>query len=206
MLFLVLTVVVLQAVTLVLAPFPESHPYSFLNPVIDPWWHQLDEDTQMNIYALWETTEPSLFAFGIRIVFLTSWELLEFFSAKTMSLLQRHLSVSGEVVKAFTEYLAAKTIDIKDFIVDENQAEGDGRFKSNSQKKWEDFAALVQYAQYLKFNTKKSAFDVLDEMVKAKIKTIKKVAKSKIQEVSDAANHVQHSVKAGLTTVRETLS
>ena len=123
-----------------------------------------------------------------------------------MSLLHRHLSVSGEVVKAFTQYLAAKTIDFKDFIVDENQAEGDGRFKSNSQKKWEDFAALVQYAQYLKFNTKKSAFDVLDEMVKAKIKTIKKVAKSKIQEVSDAANHVQHSVKAGLTTVRETLS
>ena len=116
------------------------------------------------------------------------------------------MSVSGEVVKAFTEYLAAKTIDFKDFIVDENQVEGDGRFKSNSQKKWEDFAALVQYAQYLKFNTKKSAFDVLDELIKAKIKTIKKVAKSKIQEVSDVASHVQHSVKAGITTVREHLS
>ena len=62
--FLVLTLL-LQAVTLVLAPFPESHPYSFLNPVIDPWWHQLDEQTQIKIYALWETTEPSLIAFGI---------------------------------------------------------------------------------------------------------------------------------------------
>ena len=109
-------------------------------------------------------------------------------------------------MKAFTQYLAAKTIDFKDFIVDENQAEGDGRFKSNSQKKWEDFAALVQYAQFLKFNAKKSAFDVLDEVVKAKIQTVKKVAKSKIQEVSDVASHVQHSVRAGLTTVRETLS
>ena len=66
---LLLVFAVLQAVTLVLAPFPESHPYSFLNPVIDPWWHQLDEDTQIKIYALWETTEPSLIAFGTEILF-----------------------------------------------------------------------------------------------------------------------------------------
>ena len=114
--------------------------------------------------------------------------------------------MSGEVVKAFTQYLAAKTIDFKDFIVEKNQAEGDGRFKSNSQKKWEDFAALVQYANFLKFNTKKSAFDVLDELVKAKIKTVKSAAKSKIKDVTDAANHVQHSVSAGITTVKETLT
>ena len=68
MLLLVLSV--LQAASLVLAPFPETHPYSFLNPVIDPWWHQLDEETQINIYALWESTEPSLFAFGIHILSL----------------------------------------------------------------------------------------------------------------------------------------
>ena len=67
MLLLVLTV--LQAATLVLAPFPESHPYSFLNPVIDPWWHQLDQETQVKIYALWETTEPSLIAFGTETLF-----------------------------------------------------------------------------------------------------------------------------------------
>ena len=143
----------------------------------------------------------------LKYYFLLSNVIMRIFiSAKTMSLLHRHLSVSGDIVKAFTQYLTAKTIDFKDFIVDENQAEGDGRFKSNSQKKWEDFAALVRYAQFLKFNAKKSAFDVLDELVAAKIKTIKKVARSKIQEVSDAASHVQHSVRAGLTTVRETLS
>ena len=72
MLFLVFTVTVLQACTLVLAPFPESHPYSFLNPVIDPWWHKLDEQTQIKIYALWETTEPSLIAFGIALPSLSA--------------------------------------------------------------------------------------------------------------------------------------
>ena len=49
----------------VTAPFPETHPYSFLNPVIDPWWAQLDKETQMSIYQLWERHEPSLFALGV---------------------------------------------------------------------------------------------------------------------------------------------
>ena len=66
---LLLVIIVLQAAALVVAPFPESHPYSFLNPVIDPWWHQLDQETQIKIYALWETTEPSLIAFGTEILF-----------------------------------------------------------------------------------------------------------------------------------------
>ena len=59
---------ILQAAALVTAPFPESHPYSFLNPVIDPWWSQLDKDTQKDIYNLWEKHEPSLFALSKNIV------------------------------------------------------------------------------------------------------------------------------------------
>ena len=27
-------------------PLPPSHPYSFLNPLIDPWWAKLDKETQ----------------------------------------------------------------------------------------------------------------------------------------------------------------
>ena len=78
MLLLVFTV--LQAATLVLAPFPESHPYSFLNPVIDPWWHQLDQETQVKIYALWETTEPSLIAFGTETLFPLRIEIARIYS------------------------------------------------------------------------------------------------------------------------------
>ena len=201
----VLAFLILQAAALVVAPFPESHPYSFLNPVIDPWWHQLDQDTQLQLYTLWETTEPSLLAFGdadSRGRVLNGY----FVSAKTMSLLQRHLTVSGEVIKAFTEYLAAKTIDFKDFIVEKNQPKGDGRFKSNSQRKWEDFAALVQYANFLKLNTKKSAVDVLDQLVKAKISTVAGVTGSKLQGISQLASNVQHSVREGISTVRESFS
>ena len=48
----------------IVAPFPPSHPYSFLNPVIDPWWSKLDKETQVKVYDLWEKHEPSLFALG----------------------------------------------------------------------------------------------------------------------------------------------
>ena len=51
----------------IVCPFPPSHPYSFLNPVIDPWWSQLDQDTQKDIYNLWEQHEPSLFALSMYI-------------------------------------------------------------------------------------------------------------------------------------------
>ena len=78
MLLLVLSV--LQAASLVLAPFPETHPYSFLNPVIDPWWHQLDQETQVKIYALWETTEPSLIAFGTETLFPLRNEIARIYS------------------------------------------------------------------------------------------------------------------------------
>ena len=63
-----LTVMTFLAVSslagLVVCPFPASHPYSFLNPVIDPWWAKLDKDTQKQVYSLWENHEPSLFALG----------------------------------------------------------------------------------------------------------------------------------------------
>ena len=42
----------------VFAPFPPSHPYSFLNPVLDPWWHDLEPATQKQIYSMWEKVEP----------------------------------------------------------------------------------------------------------------------------------------------------
>ena len=54
----------------IVCPFPPSHPYSFLNPVIDPWWSQLDQDTQKDIYNLWEQHEPSLFALSMYIFLL----------------------------------------------------------------------------------------------------------------------------------------
>ena len=61
--FLVSLVIILMSRSVV-APFPPSHPYSFLNPVIDPWWQKLDKETQKQVYSLWQNHEPSLFALG----------------------------------------------------------------------------------------------------------------------------------------------
>ena len=36
------------------APFPEDHPYHFLNPWIESWWNDLTEEEQDTIYGYWE--------------------------------------------------------------------------------------------------------------------------------------------------------
>ena len=46
----------------VVAPFPESYPYNFLNPAIDPWWQGLDPAEQKQVYSVWEAKEPFLLA------------------------------------------------------------------------------------------------------------------------------------------------
>lgn len=38
------------------APFPEDHPYNFLNPWIEPWWEQLTKTEQKRIYGYYETS------------------------------------------------------------------------------------------------------------------------------------------------------
>ena len=49
---------------LAVAPFPESYPYNFLNPAIDPWWHGLAPAEQQQVYSVWEAKEPYLLAFA----------------------------------------------------------------------------------------------------------------------------------------------
>ena len=48
----------------VVAPFLPEHPYHDWNPVIEPWWEQLDEADQKAIYAEWEKFEPTAIAWA----------------------------------------------------------------------------------------------------------------------------------------------
>ena len=66
----------------IVCPFPPSHPYSFLNPVIDPWWSQLDQDTQKDIYNLWEKHEPSLFALSKKMMKWKNGKTNNYFQVK----------------------------------------------------------------------------------------------------------------------------
>ena len=36
------------------APFPPGHPYNSLNPWIDTWWHDLNDEQQKVLYGAWE--------------------------------------------------------------------------------------------------------------------------------------------------------
>ncbi|XP_040569756.1 uncharacterized protein [Lepeophtheirus salmonis] len=44
------------------APFPEGHPYTFLNPLIEPWWNKISGNTQRQVLSAWKTVEPTAFA------------------------------------------------------------------------------------------------------------------------------------------------
>ena len=102
-----------------------------------------------------------------------------------MDLLKRDLVSSGSVIAAFVDYLVAKGVDVKDYAFDENQHYGEGKYKTNSQQKWEDFAALVQYTKHLRLNLKKSKIDLIDTLLKAKIDAVKNAVKDKIEFVQD---------------------
>ena len=199
---------------LVVCPFPASHPYSFLNPVIDPWWSKLDKDTQKQVYSLWEKNEPSLFALGMSMIhpplfvchsMYIKMRILTVFPAKTMNLLKRYWVHSGSVINAFIDYLVAKGVDIKDLVLDEDQPEGEGRFKSNSQQRWEDFAAMVQYAKHLKLRLKKSKVYFVEEIIKKKINDVKSVAQAKLNQVQEATRAKLEAVQEAAETVQKTL-
>ena len=124
------------------------------------------------------------------------------FSAKTMTLAKRHLLVSGDVIKAFIDYLVAKGADIKDVIKDENQ-DVEGRIKTDSQQKWENFASLVQYAKHLQLNTKRSGIDFLEEVIESKVKAVQKAVKAKIRDVQDITRSKIETVQEAADTVSD---
>ena len=105
--------------------------------------------------------------------------------------------------------MVAKGVDLKDTVLDDNQPEAEGRYKTYSDGKWENFAAMVQYAKFLDLQMKKSKVDLVEETIKKKINAVKSAAqaklmlvqdatRSKIEAVKDAADSVQNSLKSFL--------
>ena len=63
------------SMTSVVAPFPDDHPYHFLNPFIDPWWETLDKHERQTVYSYWEIFEPTLIS--LAEVFNGKFDLIE---------------------------------------------------------------------------------------------------------------------------------
>ena len=121
-----------------------------------------------------------------------------------MNLLKRYWVHSGSVINAFIDYLVAKGVDIKDFALDDEQPEAEGRFKSNSQQRWdwEDFAAMVQHAKHLSLRLQKSKVDLVEEIIKKKINAVKSVAKAKLNLVQEATREKLQAVQEAAETVQ----
>ena len=56
------TTILLSVLVVVPFAFPPTHPFNFLNPIIEPLWLQLDSETQAKVYSVWAHHEPFLLA------------------------------------------------------------------------------------------------------------------------------------------------
>ena len=123
-----------------------------------------------------------------------------------MNLLKRNVVHSGSVITAFVDYLVAKGVDIKDTILDDNQPEAEGRFKTYSDEKWENFAAMVQYAKFLDLLLKKSKVNLIEETIQKKINAVKKAAKAKLRHVQDATRSKIEAVRDAADSVQNSFN
>ena len=123
-----------------------------------------------------------------------------------MTLLKRNVVHSGSVITAFVDYLVAKGVDFKDTVLDDNQPEAEGRYKTYSDEKWENFAAMVQYAKFLDLQLKKSKVNLVEETIQKKIKAVKKAAKAKLRLVQDATRSKIEAVRDAADSVQNSFN
>jgi len=151
---------------LVVAPFPPEHPYNVLNPLIDPWWEQLDKKTQKEVYSVWTQFEPLLLAL-----------------AKKDEMLARKVKVGIEKIKAWEALGAAKKKHLKDILKGEelspDNAEYDNKEEKDKEKtktkvnlrtyvdeRWEELQRLAQYKTHLYTSKLRAKYDALEEFVR----------------------------------------
>jgi len=161
-----LSVITILYSVLVLAPFGPEHPYNILNPLIDPWWEQLDKKTQKEVYSVWTQFEPLLLAL-----------------AKKDEMLARKVKVGIEKIKAWEALGAAKKKHLKDILKGEelspDNAEYDNKEEKDKEKtktkvnlrtyvdeRWEELQRLAQYKTHLYTSKLRAKYDALEEFVR----------------------------------------
>jgi len=161
--FRVLVMTIFHSV-LVVAPFPPEHPYNVLNPLIDPWWEQLDKKTQKEVYSVWTQFEPLLLAL-----------------ARKDEMLARKVKVGIEKIKAWEALGAAKKKHLKDILkggeigpdtveYDKEDKEKTKKTKVNLRtyvdKRWEELQRLAQYKTHLYTSKLRAKYDAVEEFVR----------------------------------------
>lgn len=185
---------------LVVAPFNPEHPYNVLNPLIDPWWEQLDKKTQKEVYDVWTQYEPFLLAL-----------------AKKDEMLARKVKVGIEKIKAWEALGVAKLKHLKDIIKGEEldpEAAGYDKDKESKEKektktkvnlrtyvdeRWEELQRLAQYKTHLYTSKLRAKYDAVEEFVrllknknyKKNLKIIKDVIKYAKYFEAEPEHHVE---------------
>lgn len=157
----------------VYAPFPVGHTLNRLNPFIEPWWNNLQPETQDHVYGAFEPYEP------------LSKAAFDWIDSKA-----RKKTAKQELFEAGKDLLAAKIQELKAALVGEEwipsyadlygdsassspyhnykDMETELRYQSEVDLQWERFQAAFQHALFLKLAEKRQFYQKMLAKFRAK--------------------------------------
>jgi len=184
-------VVLLSVLGVAVAPFPEEHPYNWANPYIEPWWQQLDKETQKRIYANWLVAEPfaaSVARWKERAGRLTE-ALNELASTGVVAVLKRGEELGTVLVKGKQD--APPTEGYK--------KEGKTRYVGQAQVAWQNFQAAAQHALHLKLSTDRAGHEKILQVLRL-IRRKKDAAITALHNSENSLLNRKEEIKLKLTS------
>ena len=151
---------------MVVAPFPPEHPYNYLNPFIDSWWHDLDEETQKQVYSSWEDFEPLL------LTMAKAAELRDRIPQILPATLQAAGNVGQQSLRRLLRILTNSEVAPPHKQLKPDAKDGDHvlkskvKFKTPLQRSWEKLQSLANYNTNILVRSSKAEFAQLEELVR----------------------------------------
>jgi len=149
------------------APFPEEHPYNWVNPYIEPWWKTLEKQDQEEVFQNWKLVEPYMSALAR---WKDRWERQIEANTKTIQTgVVAYASRLDELRKAL---LGKEDVPPKpgypDYWPSEEDwlTEEETRNSGKAQVAWEDFQAAFQHALHLKLSEDRARYQKLLEVMR----------------------------------------
>jgi len=160
--FLLVTLSVLFDVAY--APFPAGHSLNFANPVIEPVWDTLSDETQAEAYDGWLRVEPQQKAW---FTHFDAYDRRVQADARAWQAGKELLKAKAKELKdAFTgNYLTPDFYDVTEEPKDpkKDKTRTEVKYVGRTQLKWEGFQTAFQHAMYLRLAEKRAMYQSMLE-------------------------------------------
>jgi len=141
------------------APFPAGHPMNFANPVIEPVWDKLSDETQAEAYDGWIRVEPLEKAW---FTHFDAWDRRAQADARAWEAGKDLLKAKAKELKDALagNYLTPDFYDVTEEPEDpkKNKTRTEVKYVGRTQLKWEGFQTAFQHAMYLRLAEKRAMY------------------------------------------------